>query len=69
MTRSRDIEDASPGVLVEQFSWELKAQQHTEEDSEAFDQLRQDLIAEREKHTRPRQHEIRRLEAHFRETR
>jgi hypothetical protein len=69
MEGSRDIEDASPRMLVEQFSWELKAQQHTEADSEAFDQLRQDLIAERERHARPRQHEIRRLEAHFKETR
>lgn len=58
-----------PGALVERFSWEMENRGRSGSDTDEFNQLRLDLIEQSKRKRRAREAEIRRIEAHFTETR
>lgn len=53
--------DPLPGDLVQRFSWELEVRQRTEAETAEYDQLRSDLLAERERRASEKNREIERL--------
>jgi len=61
--------EPGPGALVERFSWEIEARQRTDTDTEEFNQLRVDLVAERERRAIETRNNVQRIEAHFSATR
>lgn len=57
--------DPLPGDLVQRFSWELEVRQRTEAETAEYDQLRSDLLAERERRAREKNKDIDRLRDMF----
>lgn len=54
-----------PGTLVERFSWELEARQRTESETAEYDQLRSDLLVERDRQRAENDRDINRLDEMF----
>ena len=62
-------DDSQPGSLVKSFSWELEVRQRTESDTAQYDQLRSDVLAERDRRERQTDGDIERLTEMFEATR